>query len=57
MKVEARTLGEPLPDDRRLVRTVVIQDEMYVQVTWNFGVDRIGGIAGTPPTDGADETD
>jgi hypothetical protein len=39
--VEARTFGEPVPDHRRLVRPVVVHDQMHVEVTRDRGIHRI----------------
>ena len=43
--MEARALGEPVPDDRRLVSAVVIQDEMNVQIGRHLGLDHIQELA------------
>lgn len=38
-------LGQPLPDDRRFVRAVIVQDEMNVQAGWYLSLDPIQEFA------------
>lgn len=45
MDVQAWPLREPLPDDRRLVRPIVVEHEMHVQVGWDLRLDRIEKLA------------
>ena len=39
--VKARSFGEPVPDQRRLVRRVVVHDQMHVEVARHGGIHRI----------------
>jgi hypothetical protein len=48
--METRPLGEPASDDRCLVGTVVVQNEMNGQIPGHRGVDR---IEKPPKLDGA----
>ena len=41
MHVEPRSLGQPLPDDRRFVGAVVVEDEMNIQIGRYLGLDGI----------------
>ena len=43
--VETGTLGEPVPDDRRLVGAVVIHDDMRLQIGGHVGLDHIQELA------------
>src|SRR5712664_4356742 len=45
MQMIARMLGEPALHGRRLVRAVVVQDEMHVKIGRDFGVDRVEELA------------
>src|SRR5882672_10475112 len=39
--MEPRALGQPVPDERRLVGAIVIEDEMNVQIGRDLGLDDI----------------
>src|SRR5215470_17838518 len=39
--MKARPLREPVSDEWRLVRAVVIHDQMHVEMAWHGGVDRV----------------
>src|SRR2546428_2393685 len=45
MDMKAGTLGEPVANERRLVRAVVVHDEVHVQVTWDLFLDQIQEFA------------
>jgi hypothetical protein len=41
MDTKARSFGEPLPDARRFVRAVVVQDDMNIEIGGHVGLDGI----------------
>jgi hypothetical protein len=41
MHVKAGPLGKPVPDHRRFVSSVVIQDQMHIQTAGNLRLDHI----------------
>ena len=45
MEVEARVSEQPAVDERRLMRGVVIQDEVHVETGWHFSIDAIQELA------------
>ncbi len=58
VNMEAGPLGESIPDERRLVGSVVVHNQVYVQVGGHLYLDGIGrsgyrGTCGTPPPGGA----
>ena len=45
VQMEPRTLGEPAADERGLVRAVVVQNQVDVEVCRHGGVDRVQELA------------
>ena len=41
VEVVTRSFGQPARDERRLMRGVIIQDEMNLKIGWNLTVDVI----------------
>ena len=45
MDVKARTLGEPVPDERRFVRAVVVHDDVHVESPRHPLIDQVEKLA------------
>ena len=56
VQMEARALGQPAPDHRRLVRAVVVEDEVDVEVRGHVRLDRVEELAELDRCDGGDDT-
>ena len=45
MEMKSGTLGEPVPDERRFMRAVVIHDDVHVEPARNFRLNQIEEFA------------